>query len=185
MLRHNLSFNSLPLLSFLLPYRKPLSSFLGSCWLFHLCNDSLSFATSHLHTSLLLSALSLSLSHIFGNSCGEIVAWQGPGCFIEQRLLIFLFIERPSRQRACQPVPIAPHLSSCLGSYSLLVSGHTSDNPTTRRYKASHTHCACLDTHERSRTPTYTCTRIPCHMLCCTECVIWGEGEVLAMHHSC
>lgn len=65
------------LLSFPQLLLKHLSVIHRICWPSSRCNHSLcslSFATS---TPPCWSLLSLSLSHIFGHPCGEIVAWQG------------------------------------------------------------------------------------------------------------
>lgn len=150
----NLSCNSAFALSwtsplFPLTYLKPLSTSLRFSWPFSPSNHSLcslSFATSHLSIPPCWSLLSPSLfSHLWQSQWGD-RSLAGPGCFIEQRLLIFLFIERPGRQRTCQPVPIAPHLSSCLGSYSQLVSERTSNNPLCTVTDPAHINCACADT---------------------------------------
>lgn len=73
-----------------------------------------SFATSHLHASLMVFALSL--SSISGNRCGEIVAWQGLAALLNSTSSSFFLSSGPAVSRAASLFPIAPYLSSCLGS---------------------------------------------------------------------
>lgn len=140
------------LLSFLQLFLKHLSVIHRICWPSSRCNHSLcslSFATSTPPCWSLLS-LSLSISYLWPSLWRD-CSLAGPGCFIEQPFLICLFIERPGRQRACQPVPIAPHLSSCLSSYSLLVPEPASDR-LTHADTNQHVHTGHIQTHTHIHT---------------------------------